>query len=56
MSPREPVKLSASISGIRTSADGGFKIVFDVPESEKVSVMSLLGMRRENLQLEVLPE
>lgn len=53
---QEPIKIKASLWGVRTSQDGGFRVSLDIPETDLVGVMSLMGLRGEVLNLEILPE
>ena len=49
------IEFIGSIGSGRTSIDGGFKIVFDLPESQAVEFAKLLALRNLVLNVSVKP-
>lgn len=51
----EGITLSAILSKITTVVSGGWRISFDIPESENESVMKLSELRTAVLQIGIVP-
>ena len=51
----EGIALSAILSKITTVVSGGWRISFDIPESENESVMKLSELRTAVLQIGIVP-
>lgn len=50
------ITLSAILQNVRTTMDGGWRISFDVPQSEVGQVMKLSALRECELGLAIVPE
>lgn len=48
------ISFNAMINRITTTIDGGWRVTFDVPQSETQSMMELSALRDENLQIVAL--
>lgn len=48
-----PITLQATVAQVKTMADGGFRLMLDVGESDIVSVAKFLAMRGIVLELDV---
>ena len=49
----EEIKLTAILHSIRTEVSGGWRITFDVPESDNEKIMRLSELRNAALNLKV---
>lgn len=56
MDKEKAITLLGSISKITTTVDGGWKLTFDVPQSELSKVMQLSCLRDMVLALAVVPD
>jgi hypothetical protein len=48
------ITFQAILNAIRTTVDGGWRVSFDIPQSEAEAIMQLAGKRDENLQVAVV--
>lgn len=50
------ITLLASLSKITSTVDGGWKITFDVPQTELTKIMQLSSLRDMALALAIVPD
>ena len=50
------ITLLASLSKITSTVDGGWKITFDVPQTELAKIMQLSSLRDMVLALAIVPD
>ncbi len=48
------ISFNAILNRITTTVDGGWRITFDIPQTEVAEMLKLSGLREENLQVVVL--
>lgn len=48
------ITFQGNLNRITTTIDGGWRVSFDVPQSESESIMQLADKRDENLQIAVV--
>lgn len=49
------ITLQGILSGIRTTVDGGWKLTFDIPQSEVSAIMKLSVLRDQTFAVAVVP-
>lgn len=51
----EGITFSASLAGVRTTVDGGWRVTLDVPASEASSLLELAKLRDQAFSIGVVP-